>query len=277
MELNMKTRLRALSVGLLVTMLSACTVVETNSRLTQKKDLDKAFDYHVQVAFVHLQKGNTEPAKQKLNYVLEREPNNAAALAGMALALEKEGEPEEADSYYRRSIAADSSYTRGKELYGAFLFSQGEYQGALNQFEFVVKDKLYENLSVANLNLGLCALRLDQTEKARQAFEKSVAINSKQTQAYLQLAKISFEEQDFRFAVRYFRNYERNLGAVTNYTPRSLFMGYQISEGAKQKNQAKRYTQLLKKLYPNSPEYALYLKIQSQLNDAGTTGRGKEG
>ncbi|GAA3911524.1 type IV pilus biogenesis/stability protein PilW [Litoribacillus peritrichatus] len=279
-ELKSNLKKRSLTRFLILivafTFLSGCTVVETYSRFTDKKDPEKSIEYHVKAAFLHLQHGHTEPAKQKLNEVLNERPNHPAALAGMALALEREGEPEDAESYYRRSIKADPGYTRGKELFGAFLFSRGRYQEALNQFEEVTRDKLYENLAVANLNLGLCAIRLGQKELARESFEKSVTINSKQTKPYIQLAKLSYEEQDYRFASRYYRVYEKNLGAVQNYTPASLMLGYRIEKGAKRDDIANRYILLLAKLYPNSSEYAAYLKTQSKTNDVSTTVKGKE-
>jgi len=248
---------------MVMSLFTGCTVVETHSRFTEKKDLEKNLDFRVKAAFLHLQRGHTEPAKQKATEVLELKPNHPEALAALALALEKEGEPEEAERYYKQSVSADPKYTRGKELYGAFLFSLGRYEEAMAQFELAVKDKLYDNLAAANLNLGLCAMRLDKVERARSAFEKSIRINSKQTKPYVQLARISYDGQEYRVAARYFRNYEKNLGAVQNYTPRTLLLGYRIQKAVNRDEQATRYIQLLAKLYPNSPEYAEILKVNT--------------
>ncbi len=263
-------------MSVIISLASGCTVIETYTRFSDTKDPEKSAEYHVKAAFLHLQRGHTEPAKQKLNKVLETNPNNPAALAGMALSLEREGEPEEAESFYRRSLKADSNYTRGRELYGAFLFSNGRYQDAFDEFEFVTKDKLYENLAAANLNLGLCAVRLGKKDQARQAFEKSIRINSNQSKSYIQLARLSYEENDYRFASRYFRSYEKHLGSVQNYTPRALMLGYNIETGAKRANNAKRYISLLSQLYPNSAEYAKFKKTRSMNNKAINTIEGKD-
>ncbi|GLQ32049.1 type IV pilus biogenesis/stability protein PilW [Litoribrevibacter albus] len=267
--MNLKVNSRTLILGLmlgLITLFSGCTVVETHSRFTEKKDLEKNLDFRVKAAFLHLQRGHTEPAKLKATEVLEIRPNHAPALAALALALEKEGEPGEAEKYYKQSIKSDPKYTRGKELYGVFLFSSGRFEEALSQFEKVVDDKLYENLAAANLNLGLCALRLKKIERAESAFEKSVVINPKQTKPYVHLARINYDRQDYRFATRYFRNYEKNLGSVNNYTPRTLALGYRIQKGANRNELATRYVQLLEKLYPNSQEYAEILKLNAFQN-----------
>jgi type IV pilus assembly protein PilF len=250
----------------LMTVFSGCTVVETHSRFTEKKDEDKNIEYRVKAAFLHLQRGHTEPAKLKATEVLEIRPNHAPAMAALALALDKEGEPGEAEKYYKGAIKSDPKYTRGKELYGVFLYTKGRYEEALAQFELVVNDKLYENLAAANMNLGLCALRMNKTERAEAAFEKSVVINPKQTKPYIHLARINYEKEDYRFAARYFRNYEKNLGSVNNYTPRTLALGYRIQKGANRNELATRYVQLLEKLYPNSQEYSEILKLNAFQN-----------
>lgn len=261
--LGRKLLLPVLTASLLI---SGCTVTETYSRFTEKKDVEKNLDFRIKAAFLHLQRGHTEPAKQKATDVLKIKADHPQALAALALALEKEGEPEEAEKYYQQSVQADPGYTKGKELYGAFLFSRGRYQAAMAQFELAVKDKLYDNLAAANLNLGLCAIRLGLTERARTAFEKSVTINPKQTKPYIQLAKISYQQQELKFAARYFRSYERNLGSVQKYTSRSLMLGYRIQKGMNRSDQAARYVQLLAKLYPNSPEYSEILKMNAVKN-----------
>lgn len=270
--MNLNINSRTLFIGIfigLITLVSGCTVVETHSRFTEKKDLAKNIDFRVKAAFLHLQRGHTEPAKLKATEVLNIQPNHAPAMSALALALDKEGEPEEAERYYKKAIKTDPKYTRGKELYGVFLYSKGRFEEALGQFESVVDDKLYDNLAAANLNLGLCALKVKKMERARSAFEKSVVINPKQTKPYIHLARISFSEKDYRFATRYYRNYEKNLGSVNNYTPRTLLLGYQIQKGAKRNELAARYVQLLAKLYPNSPEYAEVLK-QNAFQNSGS-------
>ncbi|MFC3150229.1 type IV pilus biogenesis/stability protein PilW [Litoribrevibacter euphylliae] len=270
MNFNINSRTLVFGVLLgLIALVSGCTVVETHSRFTEKKDIEKNIDFRVKAAFLHLQRGHTEPAKLKATEVLQIQPNHAPAMSALALALDKEGEPVEAEKYYKNAIKTDPKYTRGKELYGVFLYSKGRYDEALSQFEKVVDDKLYENLAAANLNLGLCALKLKKTDRARSAFEKSSVINPKQTKPYIHLARISYAEQDYRFAARYFRNYERNLGSVNNYTPRTLLLGYQIQKGAKRNELAARYVQLLAKLYPNSPEYSEVLK-QNAFQNSGS-------
>ncbi len=84
--------------------------------------------------------GLYQESEQELQTVLDEEPNDPAALTGMAMALTSQGKPEEAIPLCRQAEAAMPEYTQARyALINAFLVA-GQRDEALAEFERLKQD-----------------------------------------------------------------------------------------------------------------------------------------
>lgn len=71
--------------------------------------------------------------------ILQSEPKNAEACAGLAWALFSQGQRDKAEKYAKRSIELDDRFPMAHNVMGAIYFSQGKVEEAKNEFRTVLK------------------------------------------------------------------------------------------------------------------------------------------
>ncbi len=86
--------------------------------------------------------GTTPSATCKLAY--EIDPNNAEVHEAFALVYQSTGEFELAEESFKTAIRLDRKFSRARNNYAAFLYSQQRYEEAEKQLEYVVQDTLYK-------------------------------------------------------------------------------------------------------------------------------------
>lgn len=184
--------LRFLFIFFSVIALQACHTFSDNFNdpSTTKKKLDEAAGYNIQLGLEYLKQGNIPRAKRKLLMAMKQAPNSADAFAAMAYFMEKTGEPEKANAYYQKAIAAAPGRGNQQNNYGAFLCRQGRYLQAEQYFLNAVNDVQYEHTARAYENAGLCAKAIPNLVKARQFFKKALRHDPSLVQSRYELIKL---------------------------------------------------------------------------------------
>ncbi len=118
--------MRYLTVFAVALSLSAC-ISTTDSVFTDKADPEKALEYRVELARKYIGEGNWENAKRNLRLATEIDPNNAEVHEAFALVYQSTGEFELAEDSYQTAIRLDMNFSRARNNYAAFLYSQGRY------------------------------------------------------------------------------------------------------------------------------------------------------
>ncbi len=201
--------------GLLL--LTACNssrtqVTETSDNATQTSNWQRQRDaasYNVRLSMGYLQQGNVEWAQRKILIALEQAPDWGPALGGMALFLAATGEPERAESYYKKAIAADPDSGDLQNNYGIFLCQQGRYQQGVARFLTAIDKPQYLNQAGAYENAGLCTLKMADTSNAERYFRKALEKNPQQATSLYELSKLYYAAQDYVKAERYLQYYRR--------------------------------------------------------------------
>lgn len=251
-------------VGLLLlvsALLSACvsnaSSSMSNPQLRTVEGRHQARDAYIQLGLGYLQQGVTEQAKVPLQKALELDSNSADAHAALALVFQRELETQLAEQHYQQALAQGKN-SRILNNYGGFLYEQGDYRGAYQQFKAAADDPMYPGRSGVFENLGLTALRLDDKTLALQYFERSLRLNSQQPRAILETALLLYERQEYVPA----RSYYESFTQLSGQTARSLLLGVQLARVFEDPKQATYLGLQLKRLYPASAEYKQYQSEQ---------------
>ena len=160
-----------------------------------------------------------------------------------------------AEESFKTAIRLDKGFSRARNNYAAFLYSQERYEEAEEQLEFVVRDTLYEGRPRAFVNLGLCRQKLFDSQGAEEAFLRALTMDRTNRIALLEVAEIRFEAGDLENANRYYNTYR---SIAKRQSARSLWLGIRMARASGDRNAEGSYALALSNMYPDSAEYQSY-------------------
>jgi len=258
-------KFRAALVVVLLAMFVAGCVTNTDSRFAREADRDKAIRNYVQLGTAYIGQDNLDRARHHLDRALELAPNDPGALAAMGLVYRAEGEPELAERSFRNALASDQDYTRGRVYYGAFLYGEGRFEEARDQFLAASRDTAYEDRASVFFNLGLTQERVDNIEGAVTAYRRSVELSRGDARSLLALSRTLVESGEYQTASRHYSRLmtlmERNQNL--RHSPESLFTGIRIARHFGDRNRESSLGLQLKNNFPGSVEYQQYRVMTS--------------
>ena len=246
-------------VALAATLVLSACVTTTDGVFTEKADPEKALERRVELARKYIGEGNWDNAKRNLKLAYELDPDNAEVHEAFALVYQSTGEFELAEESYRTAIRLDKNFSRARNNYATFLYSQQRYEEAAAQLEFVVKDSLYKARPRAFVNLGLCRLQLFDSLGAEEAFRRALTMDRTNAIALLELAQLRYDADDFRTAQSYYDTYRT---VVRQQSARGLWLGIRLARQNEDRDAEGSYALALANLYPNSVEYDAYKRTR---------------
>ena len=221
-------RVAAIAMAIFVSVsLSGC-ITSTKGGFTEQASPDEALQRRVELARNYIGEGNWKDAKRNLALAADIDPDNAEVHEAFALVYQSTGEFELAEESFKRAISLDKEFSRARNNYAAFLFSQARYAEAEAQLEFVVLDTLYEARPQAFVNLGLCRVQLFDHAGAEQAFVRALSMDRTNAIALLETAILRFDAEDFKSATRYYDTYRT---VVRRQSARGLWLGVRLAPG----------------------------------------------
>ncbi len=251
-------KLRWLNLLAAVCFLLAGCVTETNNRLSQNRDPQKAVKAYVEAGMLYLQRNQMENAHRTLNRAYDIDPNDAGVNNGLALFFSIEGDKAQTEKHFKKALATDPGFAQARNNYAAFLFSEGRYQDAIEQLERVTTEYRYEKRFAAFENLGLCYLRVGRVEDAEKSFNRALKLNPSLPVSTLEMAEILFDRKDYQAAGTYLSKYEK----IAKPSSRQLWLGIRLQRVLGDKNKVASYELALRNMFPTSPEYQAYKAAQ---------------
>lgn len=239
---------------LLTCLLTACVTTGHVDPMKTDKGRQEAVDAYVKLGIAYIQQGDTQRAKVPLKSALDIDSSNADAHAALALAFQVEMEPKLADEHYRKALSQRPGDARLLNNYGGFLFEQKRYKDANEIYLKAAADNLYPERSRVFENLGLTALQLGQREQAKEYFQRSLRLSSRQPRALLEMAQLSYEDREYVPARGYYDAYSE----MAPQNARSLLLGARLADVFEDRDRAASLGLQLKRLYPASQEYQQY-------------------
>ncbi|HVL00304.1 MAG TPA: type IV pilus biogenesis/stability protein PilW [Dongiaceae bacterium] len=241
-----------IAVGLAL-VLAGC-VTESDSRLEQNKNPEKATRAYVEAGMTYMQRNQMDNAHRTLMRAVELSPDDPAVNNAVALFFQKEGDHAQTEKFFKRALSKDPEFSQARNNYAAYLFSRGEYEKAIEQLERVTKDYRYDKRFAAFENLGLCYLKTGNVEKALESFNRALKLNNSLPVSILEVAEIKFNQGDNALSLDYLSRYEK----LSKPSPRQLWLGIRLQRVLGDKNKLASYELQLRNMFPGSPEYQAY-------------------
>ena len=242
--------IRSLPVLCFVLLLSACVTETVGPPLIKPAAPEAQLQALVDLSIGYIRNRDYNRAKENLNRALKIDPNSPQAHNAFGLVYQLEGDDEQADIHFKKATA-DQSYSRAFNNYGAYLFTQGRYQEAIEKLEVAANDRFYENRPLVFENLGVAYLQMNNQEAAEQAFTRATRLNPNQSRALLELAHIRYDEKNY-VESRYF--YRQFVGS-SQQNARSLLLCVRISRIFDDTDSEASCELTLKNIFPVSEEY----------------------
>jgi type IV pilus assembly protein PilF len=140
--------------------------------------------------------------------------------------------------------------------YGTFLCNAGRLSEAQVQFQQAVENPLYDQPETALTNAGVCALKAPNAEQAEEYFRAALDKNPKFAPALFEMARLSFEQEDYAKARAFLERYRKSAG----HDARTLLLAVRTEDQLGDRHAARGYALQLKSEYPDSRQAAQLLE-----------------
>lgn len=239
-------------------LLGGC-VTTTEGGFTEEASPERALERRVSLARQYIGEGDWENAKRNLELANEINSKNPEVHEAFALVYQSTGEFELAEDHFKQALRLDSSFSRCRNNYAAFLYSRERYKEAERELERVVEDTLYTARPQAFVNLGLARQQLYDPQGAEEAFVRALSMDRRNRIALLEVAQIRFDAGDYAGATDYYSSYR---SVARQQSARGLWLGIQLAQATGDNDAEASYVLALSSLYPDSAEYEAYQRTR---------------
>jgi type IV pilus assembly protein PilF len=237
-------------------LLASCTTTQTGQS-GEKADLKEAARLNTQLGIDYMRKGQYEFALEKLKRALEQDPDLASAHSAIALLYQRRGDADEAEEHYREAIDLNKDDPGTLNNFAIFLCGQGEIADAEKIFLKSAHNPDNNNAADAWANAGVCVRRdPKKAAKSEEYLREALKLNARHPNALAEMARVSYEKQDYLRARAFLQRYE----AVSRATAQTLWIGAQTERKLGDLQTARSYERRLKTDFPDSPETDTMLK-----------------
>lgn len=237
-------------------LLAGC-VSTSDSRFKKNADEQEALRKYTELGLAYIQQGNTVDAMPPLKRALEIDSRSADVHAALAMLFQVEKDDSLAEKYFQNALRYSNgvSKTRIRNNYAGFLFRTDRLMDACEQLRLASEDAFYEKRSQVYENLGVCYQRIGKTTDALAAYERAISIDDSRARALLEASYLHFVNNSLNLSRQYHTSYQRLVRyRMASQTPKSLWLGVQLSREERDKNAEASYALKLRNLFPDSPE-----------------------
>jgi len=208
---------------------------------------------HTDVAISYYQQGDNVGARLWLQKALEYDKSYGRAYVVLGSIFQSEQETQLAQKYFKKAIKTDPDSAMFHNNYGAFLFSQQQYEQACVELELATKDPFYNRRAAALENLGRCYQQLEDAVQADKAFQRSVNLGGKSAFALINLSKnLLAAGETFKSNAKYSEFLQLVTDNQAHHTADSLVLGIDLARENGNTSEVVTYLLLLENLFPNN-------------------------
>jgi type IV pilus assembly protein PilF len=248
---------------LLVLLLGLGGCITTSSRpQPAPTSSEDAAQYNMQLGIGYLRQGNLQAAREKLEKAIAQEPNLATAHSALGVVFERLEDPAGAERHYRRAVDINGSDPDNLNALAVFVCSQKQKpEEALKLFDRAIAIPLSvknANRPMLYTNAGTCAKRLD-LGRSEAYLRGALAEDPRFPDALLQLTEVTLERGNALQARGFLERYL----AGGKPTPAALWLGVRVEQALNDAGAVRRYSDQLRKDFPESAETRLLQQQQS--------------
>lgn len=250
--------LAALSAGLLLGACSTTPTVGEGQIKTQsdQTDTQRRAQIRLQLAVGYYEQGQFEVALDEVKQALQIDPDMAESYSMRGLIYMAMNEAKLADESFREALRRAPDNPDFSNNYGWFLCQNGRAQESIPYFEAALKERSYRSPSKALHNAGVCSLKLQQLDAAKQYLTRAFQLEAGNAEISANLAYTHWKLGDANQA----RFYLDRVQQSDMNNAQTLWTAIKVSHGLNDRQTETTLVTQLRRAYPKSPEYAAYLR-----------------
>ena len=164
----------------------------------------------IELGLGYMGQGNMVRARENLELAVKHAPSYYRARLSIAHYYEQVGEVDEARDAYKKALRLDARNGNVLNNYGTFLCKQGEYDQADTYFNRAIDQLYYYLVSASYENAAFCAFKAGEVEQAKYYFSRAIDHDPNRVKSILQLSKIEVSTEDYNDArLRLFKFHQR--------------------------------------------------------------------
>ncbi len=237
-------------VLVLVVILAGACASQQSQDPDRESDKRRAAVSNTSLGLEYMNRGQYEVALGKLKKAVREDPSYAPAQTVTAVLYERIGEQELAGKFYKKAYEVDPKDGDVNNNYGVYLCQTGKEKQAIEHFHKALEDPFYSTPSIAMTNAGSCALRYGDLAGADEYLRAALKIEPDFPDALMNMARLSFERQDFLKARAFIQRFE----AVDSHTEETLLLAYKIEASTGNRKAATTYKLMLESNFPESEQ-----------------------
>ena len=262
--------IRTLAIITMILFVSACETtretqhnnmgaISSSSPPKGEFDKSKAAEKRVGMGLTYINAQNFKRAKFHLDKALTYDPKSSNVHYALGIYFQRVREFNKAEIHFKRALSLDDGRPEYMNAYGAFLCEKGNFESADKMFMRAIEVPTYTDVASAFYNVGLCALKQNNMDKAAEYFRKSLNRDRRRSDALIEMAKIEFTKKRYARTLQYVRRYEQS-----RTTAESAWLGLKAAHFLRDKDAIARYGIILEQRFPDSEETAEYLDNKKQ-------------
>lgn len=253
-------------VFLAIVLVAGCS---TQSKLTKKEQ--ERVDIYADLGLAYLKRNDLARAREPLMKALELDPQSPRAHHYAAEFYNRLEDPAMAEHHYREAVALTPDDPFLLNNFGAFLCGNKQIDEAEVYFLRVLKTPGYTKPEAVYENLGQCAMRMPDAEKAEHYFRSALKLKNDLPKSLYQMAQLHYDKRDFWRARAYFERY-LNVGPQS---AAALLLGIKIERELDAPEVVANYSDQLRAGYPESAEVQALIELEKEDQAKRKARRGK--
>lgn len=213
-------------------------------------DMREAARLNTDLGVTYARDGNYDVAMDKFSRAIGQDASYAPAHAGIAFVYAQRQDNEKAEAHYERALKLQPNDPMTRNNYGAFLCSIKRYKEAEKLMLQAATSLNYREPEKAYANLGACAQRIPDLDKAEGYYREALKRRPELPDALQQMASILLAKKDYARARVFLQRYEK----VGEATAATLWMGAKIEYALGDQGAAAAYQRRLRIEFPDSEE-----------------------
>lgn len=243
------------SIVMAVSLLAGCATAPAE-RNVDRDAAKKRAEVHLQLAVGYYSRGQFDTAQEEIQKALQINSSSVDAYNVQGLIHMTQGQSLKAENSFQKAVAIAPDNPELLNNYGWFLCQNGREKESIQYFEKVLKNRAYQNQSRVMNNAGICSMRLKEVNAAESYFLSAFENDPSNQTINTNLADLYHRRNELQRAQFYIN---RALKA-DNVAADTLWLAVRIERKLGDDVTASTYANQLRRRYPDSPEYAAYLR-----------------
>ena len=209
-----------------------------------------------QLAVEYMRYGNMRAALDSADEAVKADSSYQNGQLIRALVLMQLGMDKEAEGAFRKALSIDATNPEVNNNYGWFLCKGTRAAESITYFTRALADPLYDKPQTAQLNRGLCLMKLDKLDEANTDLLAVLRFNGRDVMALREMTRLQLQGSNAKLAAFYYQRLRRE---VATPGPADLWLGVRLARLQADKAAEKRLGDTLLANYPDSVETQHYL------------------